>query len=134
MNNIKDVLASNKIIAVIGLSDNPSRPSNRVARYLYGNGYKVYGVNPKLAGKCVNEIKCFASLKDLPENVHIVNVFRRSEFLLELMKDITELNYKPSVVWTQIGVIDSEANKLAGEKGIVYIESKCIMTEHQKLL
>ncbi len=128
-----EFLNSNKIIAVVGFSDNHLRPSNRIARYLKGNGYKVYGVNPKFDNEQVDEISCYSKLKEIPENADIINIFRRSEFVEDLMKEILALNYKPNVIWTQIGVISSEAKKLAESNGIKYIENKCIMVEHAKI-
>lgn len=130
---IEEILNTNKVIAVVGFSDNHSRPSNRIGRYLLGNGFKVYGVNPKLENREVDEIKCYSYLKDLPEQTDIVNIFRRSEFVESLMKEVIALNYKPKVVWTQIGVISSEAKELALQNDIVFIENKCIMIEHTKI-
>lgn len=128
--SIGEILKSNTVIAIVGFSDNHTRPSNRIGRYLLGNGYNVYGINPKLENKIVDEIRCFASLKDLPVSAGIINIFRRSEFLYDLMKEIIQLKLKPKVVWTQIGVISREAGSLAEENGILYIENKCIMVEH----
>lgn len=130
---IEEILNTYKVIAVVGFSDNHSRPSNRIGRYLLGNGFKVYGVNPKLGNREVDEIKCYSSLKDLPEQADIINIFRRSEFVEDLMKEVLELNYNPKVVWTQIGVISSEAKELALENEIAFIENKCIMVEHTKI-
>jgi len=131
---IKNILNNNKIIAVVGFSDNPQRPSNRIARYLKGNGYKVFGVNPRLAGKTVDEIKCYAALRDLPEKADIVNVFRRSDFVADLINEIAELDYKPKVIWTQIGVIDGDSKSKAVKMGYEYVENKCIMVEHQNII
>ncbi|MDQ3019172.1 MAG: CoA-binding protein [Bacteroidota bacterium] len=130
---IKDILSSGKSIAIVGFSDNRLRPSNRIGRYLHGNGFKIFGVNPKLDKKEIDEITCYASLKDLPENIDIVNIFRRSEFVEDLMKEILALDYKPEMIWTQIGVISMEAKELALANDIIYVENKCIMVEHAKI-
>lgn len=135
MNDIKliaEILNSSRTIAIVGFSANHMRPSNRIGRYMRGNGYTVYGVNPGLDKTEVDEIRCFAKLSDLPEKPDIVNIFRRSEFVFDIMQEIAEMNFKPAV-WTQIGVISSEAKELALSKGIVYIENKCIMVEHNNL-
>ena len=132
-NIIKEILSSYKSIAIVGFSQNRTRPSNRIGRYMKGNGYKVYGVNPGLDKMEIDEISCYAKLADIPEQIQIINVFRRSEFMFDLMKEILQLDYKPAVVWTQIGVISSEAKEIAALKGIIYIENKCIMIEHNKL-
>jgi predicted CoA-binding protein len=118
----RDIFESNKIVAVVGFSDNHTRASN--------NGFTVYGVNPKLAGKEIDEISCYASVKDLPEEADIINVFRRSEYVPDLMEEILELDYKPNLIWSQIGVISSESSDKALENDIDYIENKCIMVEH----
>ncbi len=131
--NIEEILKNNKIISIIGFSDNHIRPSNRIGRYLLRNGYKVYGVNPKLNGKMVNEINCYASLKDVPEKTDIVNIFRRSEYVYDIVKEILELSQMPKVIWTQIGVISQESSELAVSNGLIYIENRCIMVEHANI-
>ncbi len=130
---IKEILNNNKVIAVVGFSENHTRPSNRIGRYLDGNGYTVYGVNPKLSGTETDNIKCYSNVKDLPEQADIINIFRRSEFVEDLIKEILEMNYKPKVIWAQIGVISSEGRSLAEDNEIAYIENKCIMIEHSKI-
>lgn len=130
---IEEILSVNKIIAVVGFSNNRERPSNRIARYLHGNGYKVFGVNPRFDRDEIDDIICHSSLKNVPEQIDIVNIFRRSEFVFDLVNEILELDYKPKVIWTQIGVISNEAKELAVSRGIVYIENKCIMVEHNKI-
>ncbi len=135
MNDIKliaEILNSSRTIAIVGFSANHMRPSNRIGRYMRGNGYTVYGVNPGLDKTEVDEIRCFPKLSALPEKPDIINIFRRSEFVIDIMQEIAEMNFKPAV-WTQIGVISSEAKELALSKGIVYIENKCIMVEHNNL-
>ena len=120
-------------IAVIGYSDNDARPSKKIAIYMAENGYTVYGVNPRLTGDCVEGIDCYKSLKDIPDEVEIVDVFRRSDAVLDLVKEVLELPYKPKVIWTQIGVFSEEGKKLAEENGIDFIENKCIYVEHAKM-
>lgn len=132
-NSISELLNASRIIAVVGFSANRSRPSNRIGRYMKGNGYIVYGVNPGLADTETDEIRCFAKLSELPDEAHIINIFRRSEYMEEIMNEVTALNYKPKAVWTQIGVISNEAKQIAKKNGITYIENKCIMIEHNNL-
>ena len=132
-NSTEEIFDSNNVVAIVGFSDNHSRASNRIGRYMKGNGFTVYGVNPRLAGKEVDEINCFATVKDLPEKADIINVFRRSEFLPDLMEQILELDYKPNLIWAQIGVISNESAKLAESNAIDYIENKCIMVEHSNI-
>ncbi|MBA3706604.1 MAG: CoA-binding protein [Bacteroidetes bacterium] len=129
----REMLKENKVVAIVGFSDNNMRPSNRIGRYLDGNMFKVYGVNPKLHNKVIDQISCFASLKDVPEHIDIVNVFRRSEFLLDVVKESSELDLLPGAIWAQVGVISLEAKELAHQKGISYVENKCIMVEHSNI-
>lgn len=131
--SIEKILTEYNVVAIVGFSDNHSRPSNRIGRYLYGNGFKVYGVNPKLKDKEVDEIYCYGSLAELPEEIEIINIFRRSEFISELMKEILSMNYKPKAIWAQIGVVSYEAKEMVKDTGIEYIENKCIMIEHSKI-
>lgn len=132
--NIEDILTRSTVIAVVGFSGNYSRPSNSAARYLSGNGYEVYGINPNCSEKSIEDILIFPSLKAVNKKIDIVNVFRRSEFLSDTVKEAVELIPKPLVIWTQIGVIDESARIKSLENGISYIENKCITTEHQRIL
>lgn len=130
----EEILNKYNSVAVVGFSQNHNRPSNRIGRYLLENGFKVFGVNPGLANKNIDGIQCFESLKSIESEFEIVNVFRRSEFLLNLVNEILLLKSRPAVVWTQFGVIDTEAKNLSLKNSVYYIENKCIMTEHQKLI
>lgn len=131
--SIKEILSNSKIIAVVGFSDNPERPSNRIGRYLVSNNYTVYGVNPKLEGKITDAIYSYGSLTGIPFKIDIVNIFRRSEFLTGIVNEVLLLKEKPDLIWTQLGVIDSGARKLATGNNLMFVENKCIMTEHQRL-
>lgn len=132
MNTI-EILEKYKKIAVIGFSDNPSRDSNKVGLYAFRNGYEVYGVNPKLDGQNIDGIQCFKSIKDIPEQIEIVNIFRLSIAVLPIVQEILKLNYKPKVIWTQFGIFNEEAKKLAIENGFEYIENRCLLVEHSKI-
>ena len=129
----EEALKKHKKIAVIGYSDKGIRPSKKIAQYMAEHGYTVYGVNPRLQGECIGEIDCYTSIKDIPDEVEIVDVFRRSDAVHDLVKEVLELPYKPKVIWTQIGVFNEDAKKLAEENGIDYIENKCIYVEHDKM-
>jgi uncharacterized protein len=128
-----EILIKFNKIAVIGFSDNPYRDSKKIAHYLTDNGYTVYGVNPKLDGKNIDGIQCYKSISDIPDQIQIVDVFRASDAVPELVRDVLKLDYKPEVIWTQFGVINEEAKSLAMENGFEYIENKCILVEHSKL-
>jgi uncharacterized protein len=129
----KEILENYKKISVIGFSDNPLRDSNKIAFYMKKNGYQVFGVNPKLDGQNLEGIQCYNSLKDIPEQIDIVNIFRLSIAVLPIVQEILKLNYKPKVIWTQLDIFNEVAKNLAIENGLEYIENKCILIEHSKL-
>ena len=123
---IGQILKNAKKIAVVGLSDNPDRTSYMVSKAMQDNGYEIIPVNP--AVKEVLGVKAIGSLKELDEHVDIVNVFRRSEFVMDLAKDFLEI--EADVFWTQLGVVDEEAFQLLEEKGRKVIMDRCIKVEH----
>ncbi len=126
-----EILNKYKKIAVLGFSQNPVRPSNHITIYLQKTGYTVYGVNPGLAGREVDGIKCYASLTEIPDEIEIVNVFRNSRYLPEIIDEVLALPYKPKVIWTQLDVVDADSKERAIAEGIEYVEDKCIYVEHK---
>lgn len=126
-----EILNKYKKIAVLGYSANPARPSNHITIYLQKSSYTVYGVNPGLAGREVDGIKCYASLTEVPDEVEIVNVFRNAMYLPEIVDEVLSLPYKPKVIWTQLEVIDADAKEKAVNAGIEYVENRCIYVEHK---
>ncbi|MBS1514369.1 MAG: CoA-binding protein [Bacteroidetes bacterium] len=126
-----EILNSYKKIAVLGYSDKPFRESNRIGIYLMNNGYAVFGVNPKLAGKTVDGIMCYGSLGEIPDEIEIVNIFRNPDALPGIIDEVLSLPYKPKVIWTQLEVINDEAREKAISMGFTYIEDKCIYVEHK---
>ena len=123
---IKEVLDNAKTIAVVGLSPNPNRTSYMVSEAMQKAGYRIIPVNP-VADEVLGE-KSYASLKDVPEPVDIVNVFRRSEFLEELAEEFTEIDCP--VFWTQLNVVDDKVFKRLQEEGYTVIMDRCIKVEH----
>lgn len=123
---IKEVLDNAKTIAVVGLSPNPNRTSYMVSEAMQKAGYRIIPVNP-VADEVLGE-KSYASLKDIPETVDIVNVFRRSEFLEELAEEFTEIDCP--VFWTQLNVVDDDVFKRLTEEGYTVIMDRCIKVEH----
>ncbi|QIE38010.1 CoA-binding protein [Bacillus tropicus] len=123
---IGEVLKKSKTIAVVGLSDNPERTSYMVSKAMQDAGYRIIPVNPT-----VDEVlgeKAVASLKDIKEHVDIVNVFRRSEFLMDVAKEFVEID--ADVFWAQLGVQDEDTYKLLKEKDYTVIMDRCIKVEH----
>jgi len=128
MNNICEILKSSKNIAVVGISNKPGRDSGWIARFLKEQGYNVFGVNPTL--KEFEDIPIFSSLKDIPEPIDIVDIFRRSEFVMDVVKEAIEINAR--TVWMQLGVINYEAEKMALNAGLKVIMNHCIAVEYRR--
>lgn len=128
---IKEILNNFKTIAIVGYSDNPQRDSHEIALQMKQYGYNVIGVNPALAGKTVDGIKCYGSLNDIEEKIDIVDIFRRSEFVKGIIEEAHKMKIKPAVIWAQLGVISSEGAELAKKYGFRYIENRCIYMEYK---
>lgn len=127
---IGEVLAKSKNIAVVGLSSSPMRPSYGVAAYMQTNGYKIIPVNPTING-ALGE-KAYPTLAEVPEpgKIDIVNIFRRSEAVPEIVDEAIKL--KVPVIWMQEDVIHEEAAAKARAAGITVLMDKCILKEHRK--
>ena len=124
--DICGILEEAKVIAVVGISSNPARTSRDIADYLLMNGYKVVGVNP---GKPkIEGMKVYASLKDIPFEIDIVDVFRRSEDIPQLIPDV--LAVKPKYLWLQLGIRNDAAVQPVIDAGITTIQDTCIKVAH----
>jgi predicted CoA-binding protein len=113
-------------IAIVGLSDDPGRPSYEIASYLILHGKEVVPVNPNHEN--VLGHKCYASLKEIPGAIDLVNVFRRSEFCADVVRDAIAIG--AGGVWLQAGIISSEAARLAREAKMPFVQNRCIMVDH----
>jgi len=122
---IRRMLAG-KRIAVVGLSDDPHRPSHDVARYLQSVGKEVIPVNPN--HQRVLGLKCYASLEAVPGPIDVVDVFRRPEFCAEVVRSAVAAGAKG--VWLQTGIVNEEAERVAAEAGIDFVQDRCIKVEH----
>ena len=123
-----ELLKTSKTIAVVGLSNRRHRPSYGVAEYLQSAGYRIIPVNP--AETEVLGEKCYARLEDIPEHVDIVDIFRRSEFVPEIVESAIRIGARG--VWMQEGVIHPEAAERARRAGLVVVMNACILKEHIK--
>ncbi len=130
MSNIPEILKSSKTIAVVGLSGNPMRVSNGVTEYMQRAGYRIIPVNPN-ESEVLGE-KSYARLEDVPVPVDIVNVFRRSEFVADVVESAMKIGAK--TVWMQEGVVDEDAADRARAAGMNVVMDRCILKEHRKLL
>ena len=130
MNDIKEILSKYKKIAMVGVSNDPTKASTIVMKYMQKYGFKVYPVNPKAEGqKILGEDVC-GKITDIKDKVDIVNVFRPSKEVLDIAKDA--INIKAKVLWLQLGIKNLEAKKLVEQKKIEYIENRCTKMEYQK--
>jgi uncharacterized protein len=127
--NIPELLRKSSTIAVVGLSGKRSRPSYGVSEYMQQNGYRIIPVNPE--EKEILGQKCYKSLEEIPEHVDIVNVFRRPEFVPDVVESAIKIG--APAVWLQEGVIHDEATARARDAGIFVVEDRCILKEHRKL-
>jgi predicted CoA-binding protein len=124
---IADLLKRSKTIAVVGLSSSPLRPSYGVSAYMQSNGYRIIPVNPKI--KEVLGETAYASLLDVPEKIDIVNIFRRPEFVDEIVDQAIHL--KVPAIWMQEEVINEKAAEKARKAGVFVIIDRCILKEHR---
>ncbi|WP_440916185.1 CoA-binding protein [Candidatus Pelagibacter sp.] len=130
MNDIKKILSKYKKIAMVGVSNDPTKASTIVMKYMQKYGFKVYPVNPKAEGqKILGEDVC-GKITDIKDKIDIVNVFRPSNEALDIAKDT--INIKAKVLWLQLGIKNPEAKKLVEQKKIEYIENRCTKMEYQK--
>jgi hypothetical protein len=124
---IAELLKRSKTIAVVGLSNNPMRPSYGVSAYMQTNGYRIIPVNPKIKG-ALGE-KAYSSLLDVPGKIDIVNIFRRPEFVDEAVDQAIQL--KVPAIWMQEEVVNETAAEKAREAGLFVIMDRCILKDHK---
>jgi hypothetical protein len=124
---IGELLKRTRTIAVVGLSDSPLRPSYGVSAYMQTQGYRIIPVNPSIKGSLGE--KAVAALADVPDKIDMVDVFRRSEFVPEIVDEAIRL--KVPAIWLQEGVIHEEAAEKARKAGITVVMDKCILKEHR---
>jgi uncharacterized protein len=124
---IAELLQRSQTIAVVGLSDNPMRPSHGVSAYMQAQGYRIIPVNPEIL-ESLGE-KAYASLLDVPEKIDIVNIFRRPEFVEEVVDHAIQL--KVPAIWMQEDVIHQLAAEKARKAGIFVVMDLCILKEHR---
>lgn len=117
-----------RTIAVVGLSENPGKPSHYVSAYMQQHGYKIYPVNPSI--QSVLSEKSYASLKDLPVKPDVVNVFRLPDQVPAIVDEMLKLGL--TQLWVQQGIVNLEAAKKAEEGGILVVMDRCIMVEHRR--
>lgn len=126
---IRIILQENKVIAIVGLSPKKNRPSHQVARYMQQAGYRIIPVNPgceEILGQ-----QCYPDLHAIPHPVDIVNIFRRSDQVEQVVRDAITIH--AGVIWMQQGIVNPEAARIAEENGLYVIMDHCIQIDHRNL-
>jgi uncharacterized protein len=124
------LLRTAKVIAMVGLSADKGKPSNGVARYLIGKGFRVIPVNPgqlTILGE-----RSYKSLADVTETIDVVDIFMRAENVLPVVEEAIKL--KPKAVWLQLGIVNDEARAIAARAGVMFVQDKCIKQEYARLV
>jgi predicted CoA-binding protein len=126
---IREVLRTSKVIAMVGLSSAEHKPSNVVARYMKGKGYRIIPVNPR--AKSILGEKSYPTLADIPDRVDIVDIFMRAERVLPVVEQAVSL--QPKVIWLQLGIRNEAAQSVSDRGNIMFVMDKCIKQEHARL-
>ena len=130
MSDIKNILSKYKSIAMIGVSNDPTKASTIVMKYMQKYGFKVYPVNPSAKGQKILGEEVFLKITDIKEPIDIVNVFRPSAEAIDIAKDTVNIGAK--VLWLQLGIKSEEAKKIVVKNKIEYVEDRCTKMEYQK--
>ncbi len=132
---IKKILEENKTVAVVGMSRSTDKPARRIPAFLMTKGYNVIPVNPttdKILGR-----KSYPTLKDVPDSIDIIDVFRPSDEALKIVEAAVARKKERGdvkVIWLQQGITSDEGKKLAEEAGIAFVQDRCIYTEYTRLI
>ena len=130
MSDIKEILSNYKSIAMVGVSNDTTKASTIVMKYMQKYGFKVYPVNPKAAGQKILGEEVFATISDIKDQVDIVDVFRPSKEVYAIAEDAIKIGAK--VLWLQLGIRDEKAKDLMEKNNIEYVDNKCTKMEYQK--
>jgi predicted CoA-binding protein len=130
---LRNLLNDVKTVAVVGISSNPVRPSYFVARYLGLKGYRVIPINPGLAGQELFGEAVYPDLASVPDEVDMVDIFRRSEAVPSIVEEALERWPNLKAVWMQIGVESAEGRAMAEARGVRVVENRCPKIEYQRL-
>jgi hypothetical protein len=123
---IAAILKKYRVIAVVGLSPDPNRPSHQVAQYLQQRGYRIIPVNPRCT-EVLGE-KCYPSLKDVPFPVEVVDIFRQVEAIPAIVA--AAMDVKAKVVWMQLGLVEPDSARRARQAGLQVVMDRCMKVEH----
>ncbi|HCQ65650.1 MAG TPA: CoA-binding protein [Rhodobacteraceae bacterium] len=134
--DIRQILDSTKVIALVGFSNKPDRASHKVAKFLAERGYRVIPVNPGLAGQAFMGEAIVADLADIPKDAHVdmLDVFRRSEHVQPVVEAGLKALPDLRTIWLQIGVTSADAARISAEKGLAFVEDRCPKQELERLV
>ena len=130
---IRDILGSVSSVAIVGASNKDVRPSYFVARYLLDKGYRIFPINPGLAGKSILGQPAYGRLGDVPEPIDMIDIFRSSDAAPAIVDEALALTPKPKVIWMQIGVRNDEAARKAEQAGLKVVMDRCPKIEYGRL-
>ena len=130
MSDIREILTKFKTIAMVGVSNDTTKASTIVMKYMQEYGYKVYPVNPRAKGQKILGQEVFAKISDIKDKIDIVDVFRPSKEVYAIAEDTVKIGAK--VLWLQLGIRDEKAKDLMEKNDIKYVENKCTKMEYQK--
>jgi predicted CoA-binding protein len=131
--HIRNILDTVKTVAVVGASHGDDKPSMFVVKYLSERGYRVYPINPGRAGKLIAGVRAYGRLKDVPEPIDMIDVFRRSDRVDEILDEAIELSPRPKVFWMQLGVRNDATAARAEAAGMTVVMNRCPKIEYGRL-
>jgi uncharacterized protein len=131
---IRSILTEVKTIALVGASNNPARDSNAVLGFLKRRGYRMFPVNPGLAGQEIHGLKVYGKLADIPEPIDMVDIFRNSEAAAGVVDEALLLSPLPKVIWMQLGVRHDAAAAKAEAEGVKVVMNRCPAIEIPRLI
>ncbi|MBA3392304.1 MAG: CoA-binding protein [Deltaproteobacteria bacterium] len=130
---IREILTSSPTIAILGIHQEPEKAAFYVPEYLHDEGYRIIGVNPRFTEQTLFGEPVRATLAEIGEPVDIVDVFRRAELIPAHIEDILAMKPRPKVVWFQLGIKNDDAAKILEAAGIVVVQNRCTLADHQRL-
>ena len=131
ISTLRRILSENHVVAIVGLSADWYRPSYFAAKYLQEHGYRIIPVNPRYAGQKVLGETCYASLKEIPDKVDVVDVFRKTEDVMPIAQDAIAIGAR--ALWQQIGVKNADGAAAARKAGLDTVMDRCMKIEHARL-
>lgn len=130
---LREILTGSPTVAVLGIHREPEKAAFYVPEYLHDEGYRVIGVNPEFVNETIFGERVVSTLSEISEPVDLIDVFRRPEMIPQHVEDILAMPHKPKVVWFQLGIKHEEAAKQLEDAGIVVIQNRCTLADHQRL-